>query len=323
MTSLGERVWNVIAQISGFDIQNCMSRSEPAWDLYRTFLAVMRDGSFSAAARNLELTQPTAGRHIEMLEAMLGTPLFKRSRRGLTPTRAALAVLPQAEAMAVAAAAARRTCSAEWQEERGAVRLTASEVVSYEVLPAQLARFCQQYPRIEIELLVSNRNEDVLRRDVDIAVRMARPTQDALLARRLGAVEVGLFAHRSYLERFGVPRTQAELASHRLIGFDQNAHGIRSAGGAAAQLRREHFGFRCDSAAVQLAAVRAGAGIGGHHVQLARREPDLVRVLEGTFKFKREMWLVMHRDAKATRRIRLLFEHLASALADCAKSGSL
>jgi DNA-binding transcriptional LysR family regulator len=56
-------------------------------------------------------------------------------------------------------------------------------------------------------------------------------------------------------------------------------------------------------------------------VQLARREPDLVRVLEETFKFKREMWLVMHRDAKATRRIRLLFEHLAGALAECGKSG--
>jgi DNA-binding transcriptional LysR family regulator len=298
-----------------------MSRSEPAWDLYRTFLAVMRDGSFSAAARNLDLAQPTAGRHIEMLEAMLGTSLFRRSRRGLVPTRAALAVLPQAEAMAVAAAAARRTCSAEWQEERGAVRLTASTVMSCEVLQVPLARFCHRYPRIEIELLASSRNEDLLRRDVDIAVRMARPTQKALLARRLGTVEVGLFAHRSYLERFGVP-TPANLGSHRLIGFDQDAHGIRSTGGAAAHLRREHFGFRCDSAPVQLAAVRAGAGIGGHHVHLARREPDLVRVLAGTFKFKREMWLVMHRDSKATRRIRLLFEHLAGALADYAKSGS-
>jgi DNA-binding transcriptional LysR family regulator len=293
-----------------------MSQTEPAWDLYRTFLAVMREGSFSAAARSLELAQPTAGRHIEMLEAMLGTSLFKRSRRGLVPTRAALAVLPQAEAMAAAAATMRRTCSAEWQEERGAVRLTASQLMSNEVLPGPLARFCNRYPRIEIELVVSNRNEDVLRRDADVAVRMMRPTQDALLTRRLRTVEIGLFAHRSYLERFGVPHTQADLARHRLIGFDQDAHGIRSAGGSAAELRREHFGFRCDSATVQLAAVRAGAGIGGHHVHWARSEPDLVRVLEGTFKFKREMWLVMHRDAKATRRIRLLFEHLAHELAD-------
>jgi DNA-binding transcriptional LysR family regulator len=297
-----------------------MPRAEPAWDLYRTFLAVMRDGSFSAAARSLELAQPTAGRHIEMLEAMLGTSLFRRSRRGLVPTRAAIAVLPQAEAMAAAAATLRRTCSAEGQEECGVVRLTASQVISNEVLQAPLASFCHQYPRIEIELAVSDRNEDVLRRDVDIAVRMARPTQGALLGRRLGTVEIGLFAHRSYLERFGVPQTPADLVKHRLIGFDQDAHAIRSAGGAAAQLRREQFGFRCDSASVQLAALRAGAGIGGHHVHLAREEPDLVRVLEATFKFKREKWLVMHRDSKSTRRIRLLFEHLARSLRDPSKS---
>jgi len=300
-----------------------MTPSEPAWDLYRTFLAVMRHGSFSAAARSLELSQPTAGRHIEMLEAMLGTPLFRRSRRGLLPTRAALVVRSQAEAMAAAAATVQRTCSADWQAERGVVRLTASEVISCEVMPLPLARFCNRYPQIEIELVVSNRNEDVLRGDVDIAVRMARPTQDALSARRLGTLEVGLFAHRTYLERFGVPHTQTDLGTHRLIGFDQDAHGIRSAGGAAAQLRREHFGLRCDNAHVQLAALRAGAGIGGHHVHLARKEPDLVRVLEGIFKFKREMWLVMHRDSRSTRRIHLLFKHLAGELANYARSGVL
>src|SRR5215475_4102902 len=119
-----------------------MPRIEPGWDLYRTFLAVLRDGSFSGAARSLGLAQPTAGRHVEALESALGTALFKRSRRGLVPTRAALAVLPQVEAMAVAAAAAHRTCSAESQDESGAVRLTASEVVSHEILPTMLADFC-------------------------------------------------------------------------------------------------------------------------------------------------------------------------------------
>src|SRR5215831_252100 len=198
--------------------------TEPGWDLYRTFLAVLRDGSFSAAGRRLGLAQPTAGRHIEALESALGTALFKRSRHGLVPTRAALAVWPQAEAMAAAAAAAQRTCSAESEDDRGVVRITASDVVSQEILPPIFAEFCARHPRIELELLASNRNEDVLRRDVDIAVRMARPTQGALVARRIGAVEVGLFAHRRYLDRFGTPRTPAELSVHRLIGFDRDAH---------------------------------------------------------------------------------------------------
>jgi len=298
-----------------------MDQTEPAWDLYRTFLAVVRGGSFSAAARELGLTQPTAGRHVEALEMTLGTPLFTRSRRGLIPTAVALAILPHAEAMAAAAAALHRTSSAEADDERGTVRVTAGQLVGHEVLPAILGTFCSRYPRIELELTVSDHNEDLLRREADIAVRMARPKQQLLVARRIGTVEVGLFAHREYVAAFGQPNKPEDLRGHRLIGFDRDAHGIRSAGGAAAQMRREQFGFRCDSGAVQIAAMRAGVGIGGYHVQLARRDPNLLRVLEKTFKFTREMWLAMHRDLRATRRIRLLFDHLAAGLTAYVKSG--
>ena len=291
-----------------------MERLEPAWDLYRTFLAVVRRGSYSAAARELGLTQPTAGRHIDALEKTLGTSLFTRSHRGLIPTGVALAIVPHAEAMAAAAAALHRTSSAEADDERGTVRVTAGQLVGHEVLPAILSTFCSRYPKIEVELTVSDHNEDLLRREADVAVRMARPKQELLVARRIGMVEVGLFAHRQYAAAFGLPNRPEDLPGHRMIGFDREAHGVRSAGGVAGQLRREQFGFRCDSAAVQIAALRAGVGIGGYHVQLARRDPNLLRVLEKTFKFKREMWLAMHRDSRVTRRIRLLFEHLASEL---------
>jgi DNA-binding transcriptional LysR family regulator len=292
-----------------------MDQTEPAWDLYRTFLAVVRGGSFSAAARDLGLAQPTAGRHVEALEATLGTSLFTRSRRGLIPTAVALAILPHAEAMAAAAAALHRTSSAEADDERGTVRVTSGQLVGHEVLPPILGDFCSRYPKIELEVTITDHNEDLLRREADIAVRMARPKQELLVARRIGIVEVGLFAHRKYAAAFGLPNRPEDLRGHRMIGFDRDAHGVRSAGGAAAQMRREHFGFRCDSTAVQIAAMHAGAGIGGYHVQLARRHPDLVRVLEKTFKFRRQMWLAMHRDLRATRRIRLLFDHLASGLA--------
>src|SRR5262249_40938176 len=127
----------------------CMSR-EAEWDLYRTLLAVLRHGSFSAAARSLGVAQPTAGRQIEALAWALGTALFKRWRRGLVPTRTALALLPQAEAMAAAAAAAHRACSAESHAEVGAVRVTASELVSHEILPPMLAEFCVHHPAIEL-----------------------------------------------------------------------------------------------------------------------------------------------------------------------------
>ena len=291
-----------------------MTLREPGWELYRTFLAVLQHGSLSVAARKLGLTQPTAGRHIAALESHLGTNLFTRSPRGLLPTETAHALAPHAEAMAVSAAALRRASSGETDAERGAVRLTAGQIVGRDVLPPILAEFALRHPRIELELVLSDHNLDLLRRDADIAVRMARPTQKALVARRIGELRIGLFAHRRYVDAFGLPDSPEDFSRHRMIGFDRDAHAIHSAGGAARQLRREHFGFRSDDATVQLAAVRAGAGIGGCYVSMARRDPNLVPVLERAFSFKREMWLAMHEDAKATRRIRLLFDHLADGL---------
>src|SRR5262249_40118976 len=127
-------------------------------------------------------------------------------------------------------------------------------------------------------------------------------------------LRIGLYAHRRYVATFGLPNSSEDFAHHRLIGFDRDAHAVHSAGGAARHLRRGQFGFRSDDATVQLAALRAGAGIGACYVSMARRDPDLVPVLQRAFTFKREMWLAIHEDAKATRRIRLLFDHLADGL---------
>ncbi|HEY1385306.1 MAG TPA: LysR family transcriptional regulator [Dongiaceae bacterium] len=291
-----------------------MTEREPGWDLYRTFLAVYRDGSLSVAARKLGLTQPTAGRQIAALESRLGSSLFTRSPRGLMPTEAARALAPHAEAMAVAAAALRRASSGEADATRGAVRVTAGQMVGRDVLPRILADFALRYPQVELELALSDHNLDLLRREADIAVRMMRPTQKALVARRIGEFSIGLFAHRRYVEAFGLPNSSDDFARHRLIGFDRDAHAVHSAGGSARHLRREQFGFRSDDATVQLAALRAGAGVGACYVSMARRDPDLVPVLERAFTFKREMWLAMHEDAKTTRRVRLLFDHLAEGL---------
>src|SRR5580692_11497586 len=139
----------------------------PDWDLYRSFLAVLAEGSLSAAARRLGLTQLTLGPHVE--------------------------------AMAAAAEALLRTASGEIDAARGVVRITTSDIMGAEVLPAILTGFHEQWPEVTIELVLSNRQEDLLRRDADIAVRMARPRQEALVARHVGDVTVRLFAHERYL----------------------------------------------------------------------------------------------------------------------------
>ncbi|MDR3512681.1 MAG: LysR family transcriptional regulator [Caulobacteraceae bacterium] len=291
--------------------------SAPDWDHYRSFLAVVTTGSLSGAARALGLTQPTVGRHIEALEAALGGgALFTRSPGGLRPTEAALALRPHAEAMALAAEALIRTASGEADAVRGSIRITASEIVGAEVLPPILTEFHERHPDVAIELVLSNRPEDLLRREADIAVRMVRPTQDALLARRIGTVGIGLFAHRRYLQKHGEPVSLDE-AGQTAVGFDRDPSVVRAAEALGVPLSREFFAFRSDSDLAQLAALRAGFGVGACQLGIARRDPNLVQVL-GDLGFELEMWVVMHEDLKASRRMRLMFDHLVATLTDYA-----
>ncbi len=292
-----------------------MTDAGPGWDLYRSFLTVLGAGSLSGAARALGLAQPTVGRHIEALEKALGgAALFTRSPGGLRPTEAALSLAPHAEAMAAAAETLIRTASGDAESVRGAVRVTASDIVGAEVLPPILTAFRERHGEVAIELALSNRQEDLLRRDADIAVRMARPTQGALFARRVGSVHLGFYAHRRYLQKHGEPRTLDDLAGHALIGYDRLAPPLEALKTIGFEVSRDLFALRTDSDLAQLAALRAGFGICACQPAIARRDPDLVPILAGAFGFDLEAWVVMHEDLKASRRMRLMFDHLVEGL---------
>lgn len=291
-------------------------KDEIPWELYRSFLAVARHGSLSAAARALRLTQPTLGRHVDELEQDLGVPLFTRSPHGLIATETARALVPIAEAMESAAAAMMRAASGGTGEVAGVVRVTASDIIGAEVLPPILAAFAELHPRIAFELHLSNRTEDLLRRDADIAVRMVRPAQSGLVARQLGETWLGFYAHRRYLETHGVPASFAELTRFRLIGFDRDPVPVKAIGEAGVRITREMFSLRTDNDLAQLAALRAGYGIGGCQIGIACRDPDLVRVLPEAFAVPLETWLVMHEDLRSSTRVRRVFDHLAEGLKD-------
>lgn len=291
-----------------------MTSGDPGWELYRSLLAVLRHGSLSAAARALGVTQPTIGRHIVELEQALGAALFTRSPRGLIPTEVARELEPHAEAMALAAATLIRTASGEAGAARGTVRITASEIIGAEVLPKILTGFRERHPGLTVELVLSNRPEDLLRREVDIAVRMVRPTQAALVVRHIGRVALGLFAHRRHLQVYGTPHDLDAVRQHPLIGFDRDPYGARLLNREGVAWTRELFALRTDNDLAALAALRAGFGIGVCQLGIARRESDLVQVLAESFGFDLEVWVAMHEDLRATRRMRLMFDHLASEL---------
>jgi len=289
----------------------CMDKHDIDWTLLRSFLAVADAGSLSAAARVLRLTQPTLGRHVQELEGRLRTKLFTRAARGLLPTEAALELLPHARLMASTAAAFARTASGEAEVERGTVRVAASDIIGAEVLPPIIAAFRRAHPLIDIELVLSNRNENLLQREADIAVRMVPPTQKQMLARKIGAVPVRLFAHKTYVRRRGVPSTLADLRDHDLIGYDRIPAVFE---GAGLEALRSDFALRSDNDLAQLALLRAGAGIGGMQVQLGARDRSMVPVLHRHIELPLEMWLVMHEDLRESRRVRRMHDALASAL---------
>jgi DNA-binding transcriptional LysR family regulator len=288
--------------------------SNLSWELYRTFLAVLTEGSLSGAARALGITQPTAGRHVEALEQAFGQPLFTRSQTGLLPTEAATALRGYAEAMRSTAAALERAASGRGEEMRGVVRISASEVIGVEVLPPVIAQLRRAHPELVVELVVTNRLQDLLQREADIAVRMTRPVQEVLIARHIGAVEAGLHARDDYLAAHGVPTALDDLANHALIGFDETTPFLRTAAKAFPMWRREAFSIRAGSDLAQLAMIRAGCGIGFCQAGVARRDPRLVRVLGDVCTFELDTWITMHEDLRGNPRCKAAFDALAEGL---------
>ena len=283
------------------------------WELYRSFLAVLTEGSLSGAARALGLAQPTVGRHVAALQKALGITLFTRAPSGLLPTESALSLRSYAQTMSSTAAALERAAGSQGSGVRGTVRVTASEVVGAEVLPSVIARLRERHPELQIELALSDRMQDLLQREADIAVRMARPAQELLIARRIGHVQVGLHAARQYLKRHGTPDTTADLRRHSLIGFDQSTAFVRAAAKAFPAYSRETFAVRTDSNLAQLALIRAGAGIGPCQVALGRRD-GLVHILPGQFSLPLDTWIVMHEDLRNSRCCRVTFDALVAGL---------
>jgi len=290
-----------------------MSASEPSWDLYGALLAVLREGSLSGAARALGLTQPTVRRQIEQLEHDLGVVLFTRSANGLVPTELARAAMPYAESISSTARALARAVSAGHDAARGTVRVTCSEIVGVEVLPPMLAALRRTKPDLQVEVVATNRTEDLLRRDADVAVRMVEPTQAGLVRKRAGRIELGLFADARYLARHPPPATLAALTDgHWLVGPDRGRGLVDGLAAYGVHVTAKHFGTRSDSDVVQLAAVRAGLGIGVCQVPLARGPRPLVRVVP-ELALHLDAWIVMHEDLRASARVRSVFDHLVEA----------
>jgi DNA-binding transcriptional LysR family regulator len=288
--------------------------SDIGWELYRSFLGVLNNGSLSGAARELGLAQPTIGRHVAALEKSLGLALFTRSQTGFVPTEAGQSLRTYAESLQSTVAALERAAASQGSGVSGSVRVTASDVIGVEVLPPIIARLRDKYPELAVELALTDRVQDLVRRESDIAVRMMRPRQELLVARRVGQIVLGLHAHQNYLSRRGTPKNVADLANHALIGFDETTAFIRDAGKSLSAWRREAFSMRTDNNLAQLALIRSGAGIGVCQAAIAHRDNQIVRILPKQFALPLETWITMHQDLRNSPRCRVTFDALVEGL---------
>ncbi|MES2096458.1 MAG: LysR family transcriptional regulator [Pseudomonadota bacterium] len=283
------------------------------WERHRAFLSVLREGSLSGAARSLLLAQPTVRRRIAELEHQLGIALFTRAPEGLVPTDAALGLRQHAEAMEIASAAFARGAT-QGSDIAGLVRVSASDVIAVEVLPPMLADLRRRFPKLVVALSPNNRSEDLLRREADIAVRMVRPEQGALVARYIGAIELGLHGRADLFTGRDLPTTPEEAIAFGLIGVETENAVLRGMRAAGLPLNFDGFAFRSDSDLAQLAAIRAGLGVGLCQVPLARRDPALVRLLSDAIGYPLDTWVVMHEDLRSSAPVRAVFDALVAGL---------
>jgi DNA-binding transcriptional LysR family regulator len=284
------------------------------WTLVRSFLAVLDHGSLLGAARATQLSQPTVGRHIAELEAQLGVVLFERTGRGLLPMDTARRLADAARAMESGAHQLVRSVSAQDAVASGTVRITASQTVACALLPPVLAQMRLVLPAIQVEVLASDAVSNLLRREADIALRMVRPQQSSLVAKRIGEMTMCAYAHHDYLRRRGTPKQPQDLLSHDLIGYDLRDDILKGAKAAGFPLGKENFAFRTDDNVAYWAAVQAGLGVGFVADFMARKDRQVVALLPMMKIPPLPIWLTVHREIRTSQRIRAVYDFLAKAV---------
>jgi DNA-binding transcriptional LysR family regulator len=284
------------------------------WGLVRSFLAVLDAGSLTAAARATGMHQPTLSRQIGELESQLGAPLFERTGRGVEATALARAIADAARHMHDGAEQLSRALARGREAATGSVRITTSQVAASYLLPPVLARLQQAEPGIQVELVASNTLSNLLRREADIAVRMVRPVQTSLVARKLADLAIVACAHERYLQRHGLPRRPDDLLQHRLIGYDRDDTIRRGMAALGFGLPPEAFVLRTDDQLAYGRLVAAGAGIGFVAAYNLRHWPGVVPLLPTLRIPPLPCWLAVHREIRGSRLVRRVYDFLAEAI---------
>ena len=283
------------------------------WNHARAFLVTAEEGSLSAAARALDLTQPTLGRQVATLEKELGVALFERVGRGLELTPNGIELLEFVHAMGDAAGNLSLVASGQSNSIEGNICISATDLVTILAMPTIVEKLRDRHPGITIELIASDSESDLKRREADIAIRAFKPTQPDLIARKIGDVTAYLYATPSYLRQIGYPKSPQELTNANFIG-DNSEQLITLLNSHSLNLTSKNFPITTDSNIAQWELAKKGVGIVLLPSQLADKESQFQRVLPDLQPFTGQLWLVVHRELRTNRRVRIVYDFLVDEL---------
>jgi len=286
------------------------------WNQIRAFLATAEEGSLSAAARVLGQTQPTLSRQVTGLEEALGVVLFERGPRTMRLTQAGHEVLAHVRAMGDAAMKVSLAASGQSQHVEGSVSVTATELFASMYLPPILCDLREIAPKLSINVITSNDVRDLTRREADISIRHARPEQPDLIGRLVHETSARLCASRDYLDRHGRPSSLEEAADLSMIGFDTAGSLVPFLQGMGLPVTEDNVRATTESGHMLIELIRAGLGASFLTQDAASQFDDLEVVLPDMDAPVVPVWLVTHRELRTSRRIRIVFDHLAEALSE-------
>jgi DNA-binding transcriptional LysR family regulator len=284
------------------------------WELIQSFYIVSEQGSLSKAALILNSSQPTVSRQIALLEKILDVTLFNRSSKGLIITEAGTKFIESCAVMNDASEQFYRIAAGETLALSGSIRLTANEVIGTYYLPDLLVKFSVLYPNISVEVVISNNVTSLHKRDADIALRMIRPSQQNLIAKRLKDIKLNFVASEKYLSLHSEPENLIDAAKHSLIGFDKDPVFIKNITELKWPLTEKNFNFKTDFFPLQIELVKSGAGISILHEHLIKQWPELKVILKDVNIPVMNFWLVCHADVQHNRKIRVMMDFLSEHL---------
>ena len=284
------------------------------WNRVRAFLVTAEEGSFSAAARSLGLTQPTVGRQVAALESELEVTLFERVGSALQLTESGFELLEHARVMGAAATSLSLRARGQTTQVDGTVRITASQLVSAYLLPPIIAALRTSHPGIRIEIAASNAVQDLRRREADIAIRNGAPEHPDLFAKRLPDAGAGPYASVEYLKPFGGSLTLGEMAEVEVLGFEDQGRMLQGLQAMGLSITQDNFRLVTDDHLVQWQMARQGMGLCLVMDKVGQADPRMRKAIPDFPGIPVPMWLVTHREVQTSRRVRIVFDALAQGL---------